>query len=50
MVVARADAELALEGAGEIREGVEADREGHFLDECTGLGTMKHGSPQAFAW
>ena len=44
LVVARADAELALEGAGEIREGVEADRVSNFLGQCAGLGTMMHGS------
>ena len=38
MVVARADAELALEGAGEIREIVEADGVGDLFDECAWMG------------
>ena len=49
LVVARADAELALEGPGEIREIVEADGVSHFLGERAGLSSMKHGSPRAFA-
>ena len=49
LVIAWADAELALEGAGEIRKIVESDGVSHLLDECGGLSTMKHGSPRAFA-
>ena len=50
LVVARADADLALEGTGEIREVVNADGVSHFLGECAGLSTMTHGSDRAFAW
>ena len=49
LVLARADAELALESAGEIRKIVESDGTSHVLDERAGLSTMKHGSPRAFA-
>ena len=49
LLVARADAELALEGAGEIRKIVETDGIGDLLDERAGLSTMMHGSFRAFA-
>ena len=38
--VARADAELALEDAGEIREIVDADCVSGGLDQCAGLCTV----------
>ena len=39
----------ALEGAGEIREVVDADCVSDGLDQCAGLCTVKHSSPRAYA-
>ena len=49
LLVARDDAELTSEDAGEIREIVDADCVSDGLDQCAGLCTVKHCSPRAYA-
>ena len=49
LLVAWADGAFALEVAGEIREIVDADCVSDGLDQCSGMWTVKHSSPRAYA-